>query len=80
MDFHFLYSASVLLFVGLALIIGVSLITQHKPGEEVDELIWTTQILKDESEELAAKPAWQNYRYQSMVLMAVTAIIVIWFW
>nr|WP_298373591.1 sodium:solute symporter [uncultured Halomonas sp.] len=79
-DFHFLYSASVLLFVGLALIIGVSLITQHKPGEEVDELIWTTQILKDESEELAAKPAWQNYRYQSMVLMAVTAIIVIWFW
>ncbi|MFD2192232.1 sodium:solute symporter [Pistricoccus aurantiacus] len=79
-DFHFLYSASVLLFIGLALIIGVSLVTQHKPGEEVDELIWTTRILKDESKDLAAKPAWQNYRYQSMVLMVVTAIIVIWFW
>jgi len=79
-ELHFLY-ASVLLFVlAIVLIIVFSLLTPPEPAEKTAELTWRPHMWHEESRELAGKPAWQNYRYQSVALFAVTVAIIIWWW
>jgi len=79
-DLHFLYAACALFGLGLALMVVISLMTAQKEGEEVEQLIWRPQLWHDETKELAGKPAWQNYRYQSVGLLVITAVIVGWWW
>lgn len=75
-DLHFLYAGFYIFLLSLASMIVLSLMTKPRAEQEVDALIWTPRFLREESEELAALPAWQNYRYQSVVLLILTAIIV----
>jgi len=79
-ELHFLYAACALFGLGLVLMVGISLMTTSKEGEETDQLIWRTQLWRDETLELAGTPVWQNYRYLSVGLLMVTAAIVIWWW
>jgi len=79
-DIHYLYSACVLFGLGLVLLVILSTLTEQKDGEEVDQLIWRVKLWQDETQELAGKPAWQNYRYQAVGLLGVTAAIVVWWW
>lgn len=79
-DLHFLYAACALFAFGLALLVIISLITPSKEGEEVDALIWRVHLWHEETRQLAGKPAWQNYRYQSVALLVVTGAIVVWWW
>jgi SSS family solute:Na+ symporter len=77
---HFLYAACALFVLGLVLMVVISQLTPQEEDEEVDALIWRTHLWHEESRELAGKPAWQNYRYQSVALLMVTAGILIWWW
>ncbi len=79
-EIHYLYSSCALFGLGLVLLVVLSNMTEQKEGEEVDQLIWRVKLWQDETQELAGKPAWQNYRYQSVALLAVTAVIVVWWW
>jgi SSS family solute:Na+ symporter len=79
-ELHFLYATIILFFIALALMIGISRVTERKPSEDIDSMIWTTAIWKAESQDLAGKPIWLNYRYQALVLVLCTAGIVIWWW
>lgn len=78
-EFHFLYAAGVSFALSCASMVLFSLVTPSS-GKEVDDLVWTPAIFRAETRELAAKPAYLNYRYQSVVLLVVTAAIVVAYW
>jgi SSS family solute:Na+ symporter len=46
----------------------------------VDELTWTPAFFRHETEELRELPWWQNYRIQSAIVLAMTAVVVIMWW
>jgi SSS family solute:Na+ symporter len=77
---HFLYAALISFVGSIAVIVVISLLTEPEPEEKVEGLIWLPALFKEESAELTKKPLWTNYRFLSVVLLACTAAIVIWFW
>jgi SSS family solute:Na+ symporter len=79
-DIHFLYSAGISFASSVTLMILVSLFTKPEPDKKVASLIWHPSLWHNETIELKNKPAWQNYRYQSAVLLIITALVVGWFW
>ena len=77
---HFLYVA-VLLFIIAVIIQIISTLLTKKPDEEkVRQLMWTPAFYKEETMELKAQPWYVNYRYYSVILLVLTAILVISFW
>jgi len=77
---HFLYAAGVSFVLSIALLVVVSLATAPPDPEQVRELTWKPQIWRDETELLRGTPAWQNYRYLSVLLLLTTAVIVGAYW
>lgn len=77
---HFLYLPAILLAASMAIIAAVSLATPPPDAARVRELTWTPAFFRAENAALAAMPWWKNYRIQSAVLLALTALIVGLFW
>ncbi|MDX1578488.1 MAG: sodium:solute symporter [Gemmatimonadota bacterium] len=77
---HFLYLAPILLVISLAALAVVSLATEKPDPEVVRELTWSRRLLEEEAEELAALPWYKNYRYQSVGMLVLIALIVIAWW
>lgn len=73
---HFLVAAAVLFLCSLAAVVIASLLTPPPPEDKVCGLVWTRADYRAETEELAAKPLWQNYRAQAVALLLLTAAIV----
>ncbi len=73
---HFLYVAPLLFLLSAAVLVGVSLATPADPPSKTEGLIWTPAVYRAETAALALKPAWTNYRYLGLALMAATAVIV----
>ena len=73
---HFLYVAPILFIICAVTIVGVSLVTPPPRDEQIEGYMWTPAVYAAESKELAGKPVWQNYRIQSLVLVAALAVIV----
>jgi len=80
MDIHFLYACFVLLLVNGAIMIGVSINTEAPDQDVVDQYTWSKKMYDDETKDLEGLPKWQNYRYQSVALLILTAMIVGYFW
>ncbi len=55
-----------------------------QPGDMIKDhrhnYIWTKSLIKAETEELSSLPWYLNYRYLSIVLLILTALIVGYFW
>jgi len=79
-EIHFLYAACWLFLFAIVLVVVISHMTEQKPGEEVDQLIWKPHLWHEETRALEGRPVWQNYRYQSAALLLVTAGIIVWWW
>jgi solute:Na+ symporter, SSS family len=79
-DLQFLYASGISFALSLAVLVGVSLMTTAPDYERVDELVWTPRLWREETRDLEGTPWWQNYRLQSVGLLALTAVIVGWFW
>ena len=77
---HFLLRTAVLFVICLFVHIGVSAMTAAPPAVKTEGLIWTPQLLREETEELKALPWYQNYRILSVFLLIITAIVVGYFW
>ena len=79
-ELHFLYR-TVLLFV-LCLIVNfiVSMSSAPPSDYQIEHYTWKKSMLAEESTELAALPWYKNYRYLSVALLILTAIIVGYFW
>lgn len=77
---HFLHMAF-FLFVACALIlIIVSLMTAPPPQEKLDGFTYNKGIFNAETVELEGVVWYKNYRYQSIALLIITAILVGFFW
>ncbi|MEO1654548.1 MAG: sodium transporter, partial [Bacteroidota bacterium] len=73
---HFLYVAPILAFICFIVLVVVSLATPPPPADKTEGLIWTKQIYREETAELAGLPWYQNFRYLSIILLIITGIIV----
>ena len=48
--------------------------------EKIRDYTWSKRLIAEETEELSVLPWWQNYRYQSVILIVLTAILIVAFW
>lgn len=79
-SFQFLYAAGILFGLACLLLVGISLATDAPPADKVDGLVWRRAMWREESAELNEVPWYRNYRYWSVALFVLVAIIVIPFW
>ncbi|GAA1164537.1 sodium:solute symporter [Ornithinimicrobium humiphilum] len=76
---QFLYASGISLALSVLLIVVVSLVGPSPDEEKTDEFTWKNSYWTAESKELKSTPVWANYRYLSIGLLAVTAVIVVLF-
>ncbi len=76
---HFLVVATLLFAVSLVGVVIGSLTAPPPPAEKTDGLMWRRADYDAETAHLKSVPAWMNYRYQALVLLAITAVLV-WIW
>ena len=79
-EFHFLAKANILFLISVLIHVAVSLSTAEPEVEKVAEYTYRKELFTSETEELAALPWYQNYRYLAVILLTVTTGVVIWFW
>jgi SSS family solute:Na+ symporter len=78
-SWHFLYVAPVLFVLSLAILAGVSLVTEPPSAAAVDRYVWRPAIFREESAELAGRPWFSNYRILSLILLLITlTFFLIW--
>ncbi len=77
---HFLLRTAVLFVICFIVHIVCSLLSSPPPTEKTAGLIWTPQLLRDETEALRALPWYKNYRILSIFLLIISAIVVGFFW
>ena len=78
-DWNFLYVAPLVFAVSLGIIVLVSLATAPPAAQKVKAYVWTTQIFKDETRELAGVPWFKNYRVLAVLLLVVMGVFIfIW--
>ncbi|WP_020571203.1 sodium:solute symporter [Neolewinella persica] len=77
---HFLHRTFYLfLFCGLVNFV-VSLYTTPPTEEQVANYTWSRSIIEADTAELVGLPWYLNYRYQSVILLILTFLLVGWFW
>ena len=79
-ELQFLYAAGISFALSWVVMVVVSLATAPPDPVQAEELTWGTEIWREETVALRGTPAWQNYRYLSIVLLLTTAAIVGWYW
>jgi SSS family solute:Na+ symporter len=79
-EIHFLYTAGIIFLLCSLINIVFSLLTSPPPAEKINEFTWSKSIYKKETEELSKIPLYQNYRFQSILLLLALVIILIIFW
>jgi SSS family solute:Na+ symporter len=79
-EMHFLHR-TFYLFVTCALVnIVVSRLTPPPAPEQVANYTWSKTLIAEETRELEGLVWYKNYRYQAVVLLLLTFILVVWFW
>ncbi|HVM19773.1 MAG TPA: sodium/solute symporter [Egibacteraceae bacterium] len=76
-EVQFLYATGIMFAASVIVFVVASLMTDPPPAEQVEETTWSTETWRKESEELAGKPKWKNYRYLAGALFVFTILIVI---
>jgi SSS family solute:Na+ symporter len=77
---HFTLMSSVMMFVGIALYVGISFATrQEERSERVERLIWSPKGISEELLGLV-QPLWTDFRFQSLILLGLVVISVVYFW
>lgn len=76
---QFLYASGLNLAGSLILLIGISLLGSAPDPKKTDELTWKSIYWHEETKHLKTVPTWANYRWQTVLMLAVTAVLVVWF-
>jgi solute:Na+ symporter, SSS family len=76
---HFLYVAPGLFAFDVAILVGTSLRWPAPPSADVDALHWSRATYAADTARRGTTPMWRDYRFQSIVLLALAACIVIVF-
>ncbi|MEJ2416532.1 MAG: sodium:solute symporter [Exilibacterium sp.] len=77
---HFLYVAPILFALCSVVLIVASLFTEPADEVEVAPFTWTRVHFRAETEALRLLPWYQNYRVLSLLLLAITGLLVVKFW
>lgn len=79
-EMHFLHRTTYLFLVCMLVNVAVSLSTAPPPAEAVADYTWSKRLIAEETAELAHLPWYKNYRYQAVILVIITFILVGYFW
>jgi len=77
---HFLYVAPLLLGISSVILVLVSLRTTPPLPARIDDFTWSKEFYKNESIQLQHIPIYKNYRFLSVIIVILTAIILYFFW
>jgi len=77
---HFLYLAPILLAVSLTAMVVTSLATAPPDEEVVRELTWSRSMMSDRASSPGPLPWYQDYRYQSAVMLVLIAGMIAMWW
>ena len=77
---HFLHRTALLFGLCTIIHVVVSLATPPPAAEKTTAYTWSRDLIEAETQELADLPWYQNYRYQSVLLLILTFILVGYFW
>ncbi|OAV45393.1 sodium:solute symporter [Lewinella sp. 4G2] len=80
MEMHFLHRTFYLFLSCMIVNYGVSLMTAPPAPEKIANYTWTSDLIAEETEELKDLPWYKNYRYQAVLLLIITFILVGYFW
>lgn len=76
-DLHFLFVGPILLLISMVLHVVASLSGEAPDLQSIAELVWSPRILR---EEIPQRPWYADHRWQSGMLLILTAVLVISFW
>jgi SSS family solute:Na+ symporter len=77
---HFLYVAAIIFGMSCLAVFAVSLLTPPPPAEKVRDFTWQRKIYERETMEIASLPVLWNYRYLSVLLLALLTLVLLLFW
>ena len=80
LDLHYLYVALLLFLVSGLTLISVSLLTHPIAAEKISMVSWSGELFQAENQQLRKFPFYKNYRYQAVLLIAVLAVILAFYW
>jgi solute:Na+ symporter, SSS family len=75
-NIQFLYGAGIMLVVSLVIHWGITLTSPAPDLADKQDIVWTRETWRQESQELSEKPFWQNYRYLAAGLVVITIAMV----
>lgn len=78
-EIHFLHKAPLLMLACMLVHILVSLATAPPPIDKVQDMTWSMDIFRADSQALQGLPWYKNFRILAVLLLIVTAVIVGWF-
>jgi solute:Na+ symporter, SSS family len=76
-DVQFLYATGIMFLISAAAFVGISLATEAPDREAIREVTFDRGTWGRESEELAEKPWYANYRILSLAILVVTIAVVV---
>ncbi|MFL0460348.1 sodium/solute symporter [Kytococcus sedentarius] len=75
-DLQFLYASGISVVLSVLVLTGVTMVTTPREYGEIEDVTWSRSFWSEESAALEGVPLWKNYRVLTVVMLAVTAIIV----
>jgi SSS family solute:Na+ symporter len=75
-ELQYLYAAMLMFVVGLALVIVASLLTPAPAASKIEGHMWR----REDAATKPGQPWYQDYRLQSAALVAITLVVVVWWW
>lgn len=76
MDLQFLYASGISVVLSVLVLTGVTMVTTPREYGEIEDVTWSRSFWSEESAALEGVPLWKNYRVLTVIMLAVTAIIV----
>ena len=77
--FHFLYAALILTLLATAILVAVSIHKAHTASASQLATMWKMDYRRAEHERLRLVPCGQDYRFQGLALLILTAALVVAF-
>jgi solute:Na+ symporter, SSS family len=76
-DVQFLYGTGLMLLLSASIFLGVTLATDPPDQERIDEVVWSREVWRKESEDLEGTPFLLNYRVMGVGLVVLTLVLVV---
>ena len=75
-----IYASGLIFVFGCGLMIVFSLVTSPADAARLDRTVWSKRIWLSDRQALRGIPWYRNWMVLSFLLLAITAVIVVWWW